>query len=83
MKKIKHIALLGILLSICCTGASADIIDRAQDAFTTMPVSVQSAGYMNQLHSYDEAFFNSDTYMSLPYRVRMEYGNKRRLSVRR
>ena len=73
MKKIKYIMLIAALLSLCSNDASASIRDRAREAFTTMPVSVQSAGYMNQLQSYDEAFFNSETYMSLPYKVRMEY----------
>lgn len=82
MNKLKYVALIGILLSFSCSNASAGIRDRARDAFTTMPVSVQSAGYMNQLHSYDEAFFNSDSYMSLPYKVRMEYRNENKYAVK-
>lgn len=82
MSKIKYLTLFGILLSICTGSADATIVDRARDAFTTLPVSVQSAGYMNQLQSYDEAFFNSDMYMSLPYKVRMEYRNENKYAVK-
>lgn len=81
MKKIKYILLMSALLSLSSSGAFADITNRARSAFTTLPVSVQSAGYMNQLQSYDEAFFNSETYMSLPYKVRMEYRGENQNSV--
>ena len=82
MRNFKYILLIGVLMFLSCNYASAGIRDRARDAFTTMPVSVQSAGYMNQLQSYDEAFFNSDTYMSLPYKVRMEYRNENKYAVK-
>lgn len=82
MNNIKYIALFGILLSFCAGSANATIVDRARDAFTTLPVSVQSAGYMNQLQSYDEAFYNSDMYMSLPHKVRTEYRNENKYAVK-
>jgi len=46
---------------------------RYQDALAVMPVAAQTAGYINQLNSYDEAFQNMDMHMMMPYKDRIAY----------
>lgn len=59
-------------------GASASVAanpmyNRYQDALMVLPTAIQTAGYTNQLNSYDEAFHNMDMQMMMPYKQRMAY----------
>ena len=49
------------------------IYNRYRDALTVLPTAIQTAGYTNQLNSYDEAFHNMDLQMMMPYKKRMAY----------
>ena len=44
---------------------------NVQNALLTMPTAVLAGGYMNQLHSYDEAFHNTDLQMMAPRKERI------------
>ena len=54
-------------------GAHVSPFAKYQDALMVLPTALQTAGYANQLNSYDEAFHNMDMQMMLPYKQRMAY----------
>lgn len=63
------------------TGSSASGIPQyknIQNALMTMPTAVLTGGYLNQLHSYEEAFHNTDLQMmaSRKERLSRRYANQ-------